>query len=89
MTTFVVWRGQKKGWFRSESEGDPREKVGVSEGKRTKIKRVGKLGTTGRSIVFRARSRTERDHWVLAIQSEIERCMGDEDFRMTERKKVG
>jgi hypothetical protein len=89
MTTFVVWHGQKKGWFRSESEGDPSGEVGVNEGKRTKIKRVGKLGTTGRSIVFRARSRAERDHWVLAIQSEIERCIGDEDFRITEKEKVG
>jgi len=89
MTTFVVWRGQKKGWFHSESEGAPSREVGVNEGKRTKIKRVGKLGTTGRSIVFRTRSRAERDHWVLAIQSEIERCIGDEDFRITEKEKVG
>ncbi|OCL04613.1 meiotically up-regulated gene 56 protein [Glonium stellatum] len=89
MTTFVVWHGQKKGWFRSESEGGARGEIGVNEGKRTKIKRVGKLGTTGRSVVFRARSRAERDHWVLAIQSEIERRMDDEDFRITEKEAVG
>lgn len=49
----------------------------VAQGRRdrtkTKLERVSKLGTTGRSVVFKARSRAERDHWVLAIQVEIER----------------
>jgi len=85
MTTFVVWHGKSKGWFRSEEGAGGGEKA-ANEGKRSKIKRVGKLGTTGRSVVFRARSRAERDRWVLGIQNEIERVQGGagEDFRITE-----
>ena len=97
MTTFVVWHGKSKSWFRAEeagasegeeSSGNNRKKGerGVNEGRRTKLKRVAKLGSTGRSVVFRARSRAERDHWVLAIQNEIERVNGGvgEDFRIEE-----
>lgn len=40
---------------------------------KTKLTRVSQLGAKGRSVVFKARSRAERDHWVLAIQVEIER----------------
>ncbi|KAF2502470.1 meiotically up-regulated gene 56 protein [Lophium mytilinum] len=85
MTTFVVWYGKSKGWFRAEEGSGGGEKA-VNEGKRSRIKRVGKLGTTGRSVVFRARSRAERDRWVLGIQNEIERVQGGtgEDFRITE-----
>jgi hypothetical protein len=37
------------------------------------------LGVTGRSVVFKARSRAERDHWVLAIQVAIERLAAAEE----------
>ncbi|OCK77621.1 hypothetical protein K432DRAFT_427866 [Lepidopterella palustris CBS 459.81] len=88
MTTFVVWHGKQKSWFRSEIEGisEGRGEVAANERKRSKIKRVTKLGATGRSAVFRARSRAERDHWVLGIQNEIERIHGGigEDFRIEE-----
>ncbi|KAL1607922.1 hypothetical protein SLS60_002861 [Paraconiothyrium brasiliense] len=85
MTTFVVWHGKSKSWFRAEEgagEGEQNRKMG----KRTRLKRVAKLGSKGRSVVFRARSRAERDHWVLAIQNEIERVQGNrnEDFRIQE-----
>jgi hypothetical protein len=41
-------------------------------------------------VVFRARSRVERDHWVLAIQNEIERIQGDHaDFRLEESAESG
>ncbi|CAI6331061.1 unnamed protein product [Periconia digitata] len=107
MTTFVVWYGKSKSWFRSsgyeEAHGAPPDPTNTSgnadhngagsniataatagrkgeqprkEGKRGKLKRVAKLGSTGRSLVFRARSRAERDHWVLAVRNEIERCCG-------------
>lgn len=75
MTTFVVWHGKSKSWFRAEEGGGGGEKE-RQEGKRTKLKRVAKLGSKGRSVVFRARSRAERDHWVLAIMGEIERVGG-------------
>lgn len=81
MTTFVIWHSNSKSWFRSSSSVDDvkdsqkasdRQQRGVG-GKRTQLKRVSRLGTTGRSVVFKARSRAERDHWVLGIQNEIER----------------
>ena len=40
---------------------------------------MSQLGATGRSVVFKARSRAERDHWVLAIQVEIERLAAQEE----------
>ncbi|CAO2653453.1 Nn.00g028640.m01.CDS01 [Neocucurbitaria sp. VM-36] len=84
MTTFVIWHGKAKSWFRAE-EGAGGGEQQRKEGKRTKLKRVAKLGSKGRSVVFRARSRAERDHWVLAIQNEIERVQGDNaDFRLEE-----
>ncbi|KAJ4376936.1 hypothetical protein N0V86_006374 [Didymella sp. IMI 355093] len=89
MTTFVIWHGKAKSWFRAE-EGAGGGEQERKEGKRTKIKRVAKLGSKGRSVVFRARSRAERDHWVLAIQNEIERVQAAEagsDFRIEEGGK--
>ncbi|KAF2730974.1 meiotically up-regulated gene 56 protein [Polyplosphaeria fusca] len=85
MTTFVIWHGKSKSWFRSE-EGAGGGEQRAKERKRSKLKRVAKLGSKGRSLVFRARSRAERDHWVLAIQNEIERVqLGTaEDFRIEE-----
>ncbi|KAJ4336671.1 hypothetical protein N0V87_005233 [Didymella glomerata] len=86
MTTFVIWHGKAKSWFRAE-EGAGGGEQERKEGKRTRIKRVAKLGSKGRSVVFRARSRAERDHWVLAIQNEIERVQersGGSDFRIEE-----
>lgn len=89
MTTFVIWHGKAKSWFRAE-EGAGGGEQQRKEGKRMRIKRVAKLGSTGRSVVFRARSRAERDHWVLAIQNEIERVQGDTaDFRLEESSSTG
>lgn len=85
MTTFVIWHGKAKSWFRAEEGAGGAGEMERKEGKRTKLKRVAKLGSKGRSVVFRARSRAERDHWVLAIQNEIERCQNREsDFRIEE-----
>ncbi|KAI4732152.1 hypothetical protein E4T49_00152 [Aureobasidium sp. EXF-10728] len=81
MTTFVLWTGQHKGWFRAREE-DGNEGQQKSGGTRNKLKRVSQLGTTGRAIVFKARSRTERDHWVLGIETEIERLSRTEDVRV-------
>ncbi|KAF2127693.1 hypothetical protein P153DRAFT_432772 [Dothidotthia symphoricarpi CBS 119687] len=84
MTTFVIWHGKAKSWFRAE-EGAGAGEQQRKEGKTTRLKRVAKLGSKGRSVVFRARSRAERDHWVLAVQNEIERVRGDgADFRIEE-----
>ena len=51
---------------------------------RQRLRRVRKLGTEGKSIVFRARSRAERDHWVLSIAMEIERLQTGEDIRIVD-----
>ena len=75
MCCFVLWRPLNKGWFRSRKEG---------EEKGTRLKRVTKLGATGRSCVFRARSRAERDMWVLALAAEIERGRTAEDVRIVD-----
>ncbi|KAF2999040.1 hypothetical protein E8E13_008522 [Curvularia kusanoi] len=87
MTTFVIWHGKAKSWFRAEEGAGGAGEQERREGKRTKLKRVAKLGSKGRSVVFRARSRAERDHWVLAIQNEIERVQGSgSDFRIEDDK---
>lgn len=63
---------------------------GARDKTKTRLERVSKLGTTGRSVVFKARSRAERDHWVLGIQVEIERLAalaaerGDEGVRLVD-----
>jgi len=63
-TCFVVWHGRRKGWFVSDEQ---------QGGKRAALKRVSALGVEGRSVVLKARSRAERDHWVMSIATEIER----------------
>lgn len=78
MTTFVLWHSKSKSWFRSSKTMDDvrdAERGSGQEGKRGKLKRVSQLGVTGRSVVFKARSRAERDHWVLGISNEIERLV--------------
>ena len=37
------------------------------------VKKVSSLGVQGKSMVFKTRSRAERDHWVQSIGLEIER----------------
>lgn len=92
MSCFVIWRPLNKGWFRAPSSNstDARGDSTASgdggiegPGKRARLKRVSQLGATGRSVVFKARSRVERDRWVLAIATEIERLGGGEDVRIT------
>ncbi|KAF2842611.1 hypothetical protein M501DRAFT_1005394 [Patellaria atrata CBS 101060] len=85
MTTFVVWHGRAKGIFRSQGgpESNSTQEDVKGEGRRARLKLVSRLGVPGRSIVFRTRSRAERDHWVLAIQNEIERLSEAEEVRLT------
>ncbi|KAJ5475619.1 hypothetical protein N7539_007906 [Penicillium diatomitis] len=65
-TTFVIWQPRRKNYFRAEHK--------VSHGKSTRsLRHVSALGKNGRSIVFMARSRMERDRWVLSISSEMDR----------------
>ncbi|CZT19767.1 related to PH domain protein [Ramularia collo-cygni] len=90
MTTFVVWHPKSKAWFKSSKTVDDirnttaHEAETSSEKVKTKLTRVSQLGATGRSVVFKARSRAERDHWVLAIQNAIERLGEGEEVRLVE-----
>ncbi|GAB7337242.1 hypothetical protein MBLNU457_g2615t1 [Dothideomycetes sp. NU457] len=95
MATFVLWHGQSKSWFKSEVDDvraaeATRDKDAQREAGgrrvRTKLKRVNQLGVKGRSVVFKARSRAERDHWVTSISTEIERLVAQE--QESERKQA-
>ena len=76
MTCFVIWQGQRRSIFRGQA----------GEGNRLNMKLVSRLGVPGRGIVFKTRSRAERDHWVLSIGMEIERAQVGGDIRVTEKK---
>ncbi|KAJ9605406.1 hypothetical protein H2200_010063 [Cladophialophora chaetospira] len=87
MTCFVVWMNRKKGWFRTAGAAEQSSRSatgsGSEDGKsrgrtRAKLKRVGQLGVPGRGMVFKCRSRAERDHWVLSVASEIEKVVQEE-----------
>lgn len=57
----------------------------TNEDGRTVRHRVTQLGASGKSIVFKARSRLERDAWVMSIGMEIERLNinTSEEIRVT------
>ncbi|KAI9710826.1 MAG: hypothetical protein M1828_002024 [Chrysothrix sp. TS-e1954] len=78
MTTFVVWHGRRRGWFRSSQA--------ETDGKSAKkhLRHVHRLGAEGRSVIFKTRSRAERDRWVLAIGMEIERLSQGDEVRIVE-----
>ncbi|OAP55629.1 hypothetical protein AYL99_09781 [Fonsecaea erecta] len=81
MTCFVVWQNRKKSWFRTATAAENAAPgPSRSGGGRTRatLRRVGQLGVLGRPMVFKCRSRAERDHWVLNIASEIERVIEHE-----------
>ncbi|KAK4690283.1 hypothetical protein P7C71_g6470, partial [Lecanoromycetidae sp. Uapishka_2] len=79
MTCFVIWQPQTKSFFKASEEKE-------KGGKRSALRRVSRLGVPGRSIVFKARSRAERDHWVMNIGMEIDRLQGGEDIRVVDKK---
>lgn len=79
MTCFVIWQGRKKSFFRARAD------VG-GEGKTSqRLRYVSRLGVPGRSIVFKTRSRAERDHWVMNIGMEIERLQAPEEVRVVSK----
>jgi hypothetical protein len=75
MTCFVVWQPRQKSFFRAVEQLDGGRH-------RKSLKRVSQLGVPGRSIVFKTRSRAERDHWVMSISMEIERLQPVEEVRV-------
>ena len=75
--SFVLWQPLQKNFFRAEEPG----KRGRT---RQTLRQVTKLGVHGRTTVFKARSRVEKDRWVLSISSEIDRLQESkrEDIRI-------
>jgi hypothetical protein len=75
--TFVVWQPLRKNFFRARLKGEK------GETKQT-LKQVSKLGVHGRTVVFKARSRVDKDRWVMSISSEIDRLQESkpEDVRV-------
>lgn len=75
--TFVVWQPLSKSYFRAQELG--------AQGKaKHSLRHVSTLGKHGRTIVFKARSRVEKDRWVMSISSEIDRLQEEkhEDIRL-------
>ncbi|PLN78204.1 PH domain protein [Aspergillus taichungensis] len=75
--TFVVWQPLRKNLFRAHELGQEGQK-------RQTLKQVSRLGVHGRTAVFKARSRLDKDRWVLSIASEIDRLQEEkpEDIRV-------
>ncbi|KAG0153544.1 hypothetical protein PDIDSM_2198 [Penicillium digitatum] len=75
--TFVVWQPLSKSYFRAQEMGEQ------GKAKRS-LRHVSTLGKHGRTIVFKARSRVEKDRWVMSISSEIDRLQEEkhEDIRL-------
>ncbi|KAI4238062.1 MAG: hypothetical protein LQ349_001377 [Xanthoria aureola] len=77
MTCFVIWQATRKSFFKS-NEGT------AGAGARQRLRYVSRLGVPGRSMVFKARSRAERDHWVMSVGMEIERLQQGEEVRLVD-----
>lgn len=75
--TFVIWQPTQKTYFRAQ------EHTLQGTAKRS-LRHVSTLGKHGRTIVFKARSRVEKDRWVMSISSEIDRLQEEkhEDIRI-------
>jgi len=96
MTCFVIWMNRRKGWFRAAAKAEASTPTGGSSTEEGKfksnnlagLKRVRQLGVPGRGMVFKCRSRAERDHWVLNVASEIERLVQREEEEQGEEREV-
>ena len=75
MTCWVLWHGYKRSFFRADEDEE-------GGGKRQRLRQVSRLGVPGRSMVFKCRSRAERDHWVMNISMAIDRLQQTEDVRL-------
>ena len=86
MTCFVVWRGVRRSWFRAveavqdqTTSSSARTATTTPIETRQRLRRVAQLGVPGKGMVFKCRSRAERDHWVLSVASELERAVEVEE----------
>lgn len=83
-TTFVIWQNNRKTVSHTEGKlrGDETEEGTEGYNRWT---RLPTLGVKGRSFVFQTRSRIDRDLWVLALQTEVDRLQEEEDVRIVEQ----
>ena len=80
-TCFVIWRALRRSYFKADADDDTNDNGTGDDGQASRaggrpgkhIRQVTSLGVPGRSTVFMARSRSERDRWVMSIATEIER----------------
>lgn len=82
MTCFCLWQGRRRSLFRGLAQSDDGQL-------RQRIRYVSSLGVTGRTMVFKTRSRAERDRWVLSIGLEIERLRRGEAARESDIRVTG
>jgi len=82
MTCFCLWRGKRKSLFRGLAQSDDGQV-------RRRLRYVSSLGAPGRTMVFKTRSRAERDQWVLSIGLEIERLKQGEAARESDIRITG
>lgn len=73
--TFVVWQPLQKSYFRAQERD-------AQGGAKHSFRHVSTLGKHGRTIVFKARTRVEKDRWVLCISSEIDRLQEEKQEEM-------
>ncbi|KAI5287085.1 hypothetical protein KEM54_006256 [Ascosphaera aggregata] len=83
-TTFVIWMNSRKTISHTQGElkGDEVEQNPDGYSRWT---RLPALGVKGRTFVFEARSRLERDLWVLALQTEMDRLQEEENVRIVQK----
>ncbi|KAI9830603.1 MAG: hypothetical protein M1826_004629 [Phylliscum demangeonii] len=86
MTSFVIWRSVRRAWFKVFAAAQPPQ---PDDGRRRQrqhqhqhLRHVTALGVPGRSLVFKARSRADRDRWVMSLATEIERLHRPEEIRV-------
>ena len=65
--TFVIWHPVQKNLFLAEDYNGP------DRTRQRNVRAVSTLGVPGRTQVFKARSRVEKDRWVMSIAAEIDR----------------
>ena len=74
-TCFVIWHRKSRSVFKAHAED-------AAGNARPKLRYVSSLGRPGRAVVFKARSRAERDHWVMNVSLEADRIAQTEDLRL-------
>ena len=81
--TFVIWQPVQKNLFLAEDSVSQDQEQGGRTQQKT-VRPVPTLGVPGRTQVYKARSRVEKDRWVMSIAAEIDRLQEErqEDIRI-------